>query len=53
MKSQNVGILASLGQKMAFFIKMRFSQKHVLEYRETTVSARNMKFGQVVPFNNI
>jgi len=32
---------------------MQFSQKYVLKYGETTASARNMKFGKVVPFNNI
>ena len=45
--------LTNLGQKMAISTKMRFSQKHVWIWWESTTSARNMKFGQVVPFNNI
>ena len=53
-KDKNLKILDKLGQKMAIFTKMGFSQKHDWIHWETSnTSARNMKFSQVGPFNNI
>ena len=44
-KIKNLEILTNFGQKMAKNTKMRFNQKHIWIYLETTKSARNMKFG--------
>ena len=53
MNSSQFRYFANLGQRMAIFTKIWFSQEHVWIYWETTASARNMKFGEVVHFNTI
>ena len=52
-KVKNFKFLANLGQKIAISHKNAIFSKTRLNLLTENTSARNMKFGQVVPYNDI